>query len=174
MLHYHGTSIRAARDILRDGFDPDSRANWTPSQNGVYFWSPHSLIELGECEEDDAEERAKYFAWGNSKCTLGRETECRGVVFGVDLDGLEVEPDLSCENMEGAVVHFGHIPADRIREIWVSEDFGIVRGYFIYQSSLLDQFINDFSDFELTVAKAFATIYVDEVEECELELVTSL
>lgn len=42
---YHGTSADNLKSILKDGFKTNCDKIWTPSENGIYFWSPDKLIE---------------------------------------------------------------------------------------------------------------------------------
>jgi hypothetical protein len=168
---FHGTTADNLKAILRDGFSPDTDKIWTVSENGVYFWSPDKLAEMGECseDEDDKRECGKRFAFDSATCGLAKAKDCRAVVFEVELDPEDLSEDTSCDNMEGAFVHYGHVSPDRIKAVWITEDMSLIRGYYIALMMERDMNNLEFSAVEKMVGKAFqkAEIYVEDMFQLE-------
>jgi hypothetical protein len=159
---YHGTTLRKARRILKEGFSCTEVKVWHPSEDGVYFWSPKRLTEIGECEEEDSEWSAISRAYSNAQIPLSMEIrDCQAVVFGVDIPDDEVEDDHSCEHMDGAVVYDGDIPASWIKSVHISPDLSLLRGFLISGARTLEMFAGEFSDNELAVAEVFADKYFE-------------
>ncbi len=167
---YHGTTADNLKKILRDGFDPHTEKIWSVSENGVYFWDAIALADRGECDKDDAEhvrQTGIRFARDSAECGLAKAKDCRAVVFEVELDTEDLSEDVSCENMEGAFVHYDKVSPDKIKSVWVTEDMSLMRGYYI--ALMMDRDMNalEFSRLELTIGEAFkkAEIYAEDVFE---------
>lgn len=110
---FHGTTADSLKQMREDGFIGGmSGQNWIASEpNGVYMWDDERL-------EDDA----FFMAKGSASVGLVFAKDCRRVILEIDIEGLEVSDDYSCENMEGAIVHYGQIPFSRVVRIWEDSD----------------------------------------------------
>jgi hypothetical protein len=169
-VFYHGTSLENARKIAKDGFlrNPDNR-NGTVSDNAVYFWSADKLKE-SEGLDDDCLDFMIQQGWGGATAALAYARQCIGVVFEVELpeEALDCD-DYSCENMEGAVEWREDVPASAIRRIFISDDFTLAKGCFIFSLLSNSMAIHDFTDMEQTIAEAMSTLYLEEIFSPELE-----
>ena len=115
MLGYHGTTMDALLSIIDKGqiWNIHSEELWICSESGVYFWDPVELDSLDE---------ALFLAKSNAAVGLVTAKHCRRVILELDVTDLEVWDDQSCEHMNGAMVHYGPIPTERIRRVWVDSD----------------------------------------------------
>lgn len=122
-IYFHGTCGDNLEAILENGFKP-SETNWTPSEpNTTYFWSPDALEDAGEAEtKADAQRVAFSRACDSAIPTLARAKDCRRVIFAVEFSQDDVSEDNSCQNMEGAVCHFGIVPPSKIVGVWVDNE----------------------------------------------------
>lgn len=165
---YHGTTLERAREILKNGFVGGINENWNVSDGNVYFWSSDKLIEFEECDEDDSEWYTIQKAYENGQCALAYGGS-HVVVFEVDAD--VTQDDTSCHNMEGAVVSYEPVSADKIRRMWISPDLSLLRGYFISLMMNNDMAVNTFSPIEETIANLMSGFYLEpgdfELEEIE-------
>lgn len=173
MLYYHGTSFENLNDILTDGFNPDaSRKIWTCSNSGVYFWDAKKLAreeyELDDCSEEYIRDLGKRRAFESAHIAMLHYKSSKCVVFEVEIDGGDVEDDYSCQNMDGAIVVAKAIPPSAIRNIWISDDMSLVRGYFL-NIALQNPLFNKcgISKLELKIAKSFekSEIYPEDIED---------
>lgn len=164
--YYHGTSADNLPGILKDGFNPYQDKIWSPSENGSYFWCPDSLAaadgEEGE-EEDYKQGRARERAYESAQMALavGKSGKC--VVFAVEMDDENMESDESCPNMDGAVVSFENIKPEQIKEVWISPDLSMLKGYFVAIAMNHDFFCGEFTETEKQIGKIFskAEFYFD-------------
>ena len=168
MILFHGTSADAAKKILREGFcASNGRQVWTCSGDANYFWSPEELTEGGY--EDGGEYAARQRAFESAQGALAMAKDCRTVVFAVEVNNSEaVEPDQSCENMEGAVCVFDDVPASAIRKVWVSNDLSLLKGYFLAMMHGRDLANVSLSKVEERIVKdlkANCVFYPDDIEE---------
>lgn len=155
---YHGTSADNLKSILKNGFSINCDKIWTPSENGIYFWSPDKLIEYKESDEDFADNDAIKRAFDSATCSLGKSKDCRAVIFEIEVSDEEYNDlceDTSCPNMKGAIVSYSNINLKYIKKIYISDDLSLLRGYFI--SLMMERELNNltFSDLELKIGKAF-------------------
>jgi len=117
MKAFHGTTADAFAKILADGFiGGNNREIWVCSEpNSVYFWG-------GSEDSYMDEDEAFHMAHRNAYCGLMSSKDCRRVVLELNIEGLEFSEDQSCEHMEGAFVHYGQIPVNRIVKVWEDEE----------------------------------------------------
>jgi hypothetical protein len=159
--YFHGTSADNLESILKNGLVCDSEKIWSPSEEGVYFWSPDKLVEMGETEEDYKENYAFERAKESAQCALAKAKDCRAVVFEVELDDSEIENDTSCPNMEGAVVIYSNIPLNKIKSIKITNDLSLFKGYFI--GLMLNNYLSsiDFNEIETKIGEFFYKSVID-------------
>ncbi len=136
MKVYHGTSADNLPSILEHGFDGMYHGEqvWTCSAGLNYFWNPaHLKKSCGLDTMADAINEAKRMAKDSAEAALGYATkDCRRVVFEVELKGIEWSKDTSCQNMDGAIMVSGTVPASAITAIWIdAEPLTALKGYFI-------------------------------------------
>ena len=169
---FHGTSFDNLASILRNGFDLYSDKIWSPSENGIYFWSPDALTEAGECEEEWQNDSAKQHAYESAQMAMTLAKDGRCVVLEVELDSEDVSPDTSCEHMTGAVVTFKPVKPSKIKAVYVSPDLSMIKGYYIALARRLELFAGQFSPIQNKIADAFdkAEFYI-ESDEFPLEKV---
>ena len=169
---YHGTSADNLKSILRHGLLINSQKLWSPSENGIYFYSGDEFVKIGETEEEDKDSFAKQRAYENAQIALSVAKDCRCVVFEVELDEKEVEPDQSYLNMEGAVIIFRNVKPKEIKKVFISPDLSLLKGYFIAIAKQNKLFSHDFSEVELLIADIFskAEIYPDIMDDFPLKL----
>ncbi len=169
MKLFHGTSADAAKKILRDGFKTDAGgAVWTCSGSAIYFWSGIELERGNDLDENDRDFFARQRAFESATCALPGAADCRTVVFEVEIENAEsVEPDQSCENMEGAVCSFDDVPASAIRRVWISGDMSLLKGYCLAFMHGHDLANVELSPIEKKIVKAMekAEIYPEDIEE---------
>lgn len=177
MIVYHGTSIENLKSILQFGFIPD-KSNWTASEDDkTYFWSPKHIAKRDDEDFSEDVERwndeAKRMAYDNATVAMLQFKSSQCVVFAVQVpdDSESVEPDTSCNNMEGAIAVAGHISPDSITQVWIGPDLSMIRGYYIALIMNNDLLAIEFTDFELKIAKLFANadIYPYDEEWNQLE-----
>jgi len=154
--YFHGTSADNLQSILEKGFSPDEEKIWNVSENGVYAWSVEKLAEEEGIEDEDEQsklELAKSRAFDNATCALGASKDCRAVVFQIEYEEEEFQEDYSCDNMNGAFVCYGKISSQSIKAAWISEDFSLVKGWFI--GSMMGRDMNnlEFSEVERVAGK---------------------
>lgn len=158
-VYYHGTSADNLPYILNEGIkcSHGGEVVWNCSGESIYLWGCNELIEAGECDEDEAEERAFQMAFESGQIACAVAKDCRVVVFRIELESEEVEADTSCENMEGsgAVCISRDILIEEITEIKISNDYSLLRGYFI--SMIIDRDYNNlsFTAIERQIAAVF-------------------
>jgi hypothetical protein len=167
---YHGTTLERAREILKHGFLGGINENWTVSDGNIYFWSSDKLVEMDECEQENADWFTAERAYESGQCALAYGGS-QVVVFEVDAD--ITDDDDSCKNMEGAVVSYDPVPADKIRRMWISPDLSLLRGYFISIMIRQDMAVDSFSHYEKEVANLMSGLYV-EPGDFELEEIKEL
>ena len=168
---YHGTTLERALSILKNGFDSQDE-NWIVSNGANYFWSVLAIMDRDGEDQEYAENEAIQSAYHAGMFALARGGS-RVVVIEVELDEDEygIEDDLSCENMEGAVVTHLPVPASAIRSIRISPDLSLFRGLFIRTASMMKLAVQDFTETELKIAKCFEN-FTFEIDEFELEETT--
>jgi hypothetical protein len=171
MKLFHGTTFDNLANIRKNGLRTEKGgANWTCSDEYVYFWSPKELEESGDTKEGDGEREAFQRAFDSAQVSLGFSKSCRAVVLEIELDESlleQVEPDSSCDNMTGAVRVPSDVPFSAIKKISVSSDLGSLRGYFLALMENRPLLARDFTPFEKKIAKIFksAEIYPEDIEE---------
>lgn len=169
---YHGTTLKHALRIIAEGFKTIDHENWTVSDQGVYFWCTKAMIESGEIEEDeDPQYRMLDQAYSSATCALAHCDSGHAVVFEIDESDLDLEDDVSCENMAGAVVSFEDVPASAIRSIHVSPNLSMLRACFIQCMMNNDLANQDFTDTEKSIAALFSDFYFEQ-SDFELEETT--
>lgn len=171
--YYHGTSADNLQDILKNGLRCDTDKSWSCSQDGIYLWDVEELaIANGRDLIEDAdyiEDEAFRQAGESGQIACSKATDCRIVVLKVELDENELNEDTSCENMEGsgAKVLYRDVKLSEIKEIKVSCDLSLLKGYFI--AILFERDYNnvEFSKIEIAVAEAFkkSEIYPDDIDD---------
>lgn len=171
MKLFHGTSFDNLKDIRKNGLCIEhGGANWTVSDNYIYFWSPKALEEACGMEDGDGEREAFERAFDSARVSLGFSKSCRAVVLEIELDESlleQVEPDSSCDNMDGAVRVPTDVPFSAIKKISVSSDLGSLRGYFLALMENRPLLARDFTPFEKKIAKIFKSpeIYPEDIAE---------
>ncbi len=160
MKLFHGTTADALADIRINGLRTDKGGeNWNVSEDWVYFWSPQAILERGDVEDmEGAEAEARRMAEDSGSFGLGQAKDCRLVILEIELpDGTEdVEPDESCDNMEGAVRTARNVPFSCVTAIHISNDLSLLRGYFLSFCLKRDMCARTLSYAEQKVAEAFA------------------
>lgn len=166
--YYHGTSADNLQSILQYGLSCSEEKIWSCSGDSIYLWSPDELVKSGECKKEYMKEFAFNRAAESAQIACAKSKDCRFVVLKIQLDESELEDDCSCENMSGsgAVCIHRDISIDEIEEIKVSNDFSLLRGYFIALIANRDYNNIEFTDIEMKVAEIFTDsgIYIDDID----------
>jgi hypothetical protein len=170
MLVYHGTSADNLKSIKRDGLVISTDKIWTASLEQVYFWTDRYLdMEYPDWKEDgiNPSEYLRKQAADSAMCAAAKAKDCRLVVVVCDIPEDEILVDNSCPNMEGASCIDRSILPSEIVEIWVSNDLGLLRGYFI--ALMMERELNaiEFSPLEMEIGKIFtkAQLYSDTIDD---------
>lgn len=169
-IYYHGTSADNLESILKHGLSISEEKIWTCSEDAIYLWGVDRLAEL-EGHKDDSQEQKEYIAFQRAfesgQIACAKSKDCRVVVLKIELEADEVDVDESCENMEEANCIYRDIKLTEIKEIVVSNDFSLIRGYFI--SFLLDRDYNnlEFSPIEIQIGNKFKEfgIYLGMIDD---------
>jgi hypothetical protein len=168
-IFYHGTNADNLQSIIKDGLLCHTDKIWTCSSNAIYLWDADRLVEFGECDEDYKNDRAFQLATESAQISCSLAKDCRLVVVKVEIDDEDIEPDYSCENMEGsgAVSICRDILPSEIVEISVSNDLSLIKGYFIALLHERDYCNVEFTKLEKKIAKTFETaeIYPEDIED---------
>ena len=157
-IYYHGTSADNLDSILKHGLSTSEGKIWSCSEDAVYLWDPKECAEVNDLDADeDGENEALRMAYESGQIACAIAKDCRIVVVKVEVDSDEVHCDTSCENMEGsgAKCIYRDIKPSEILEIKVSNDFSLLKGYFIGIIANRDYNNCDFTDLELQVSKLF-------------------
>lgn len=171
MIGYHGTSADNLESILKNGIVccPDKR-NWVCSENAVYFWGDnfrkHECFEMDEEQSDYLiRDQAVYSAFPS----LARAKDCRICLIKIEVPDHEVETDYSCENMDHANCIYRDIKPEEIREISISNDLSLLRGYFIASLMRMDLCGVDFTYLETMIAESMSDLCIDIQDILEWE-----
>lgn len=98
MKFYHGTTFEAAEDILKNGFNTNSK-NWSVSRDEIYFWN-----ETDERDSEACLKRAYDVAVIAAACKNSKTNMIS--IICIDYD-LPVHKDESCgENVEERVAAY--------------------------------------------------------------------
>lgn len=164
MLVYHGTSADNLNSIKRDGLLISTDKIWTASLEQIYFWTDRYLdMEYPDWRDDgiNPEEYLRKQAADSAMCAAAKSKDCRLIVVVCDIPEDEILVDNSCPNMEGASCIDRSILPNEIVEIWVSNDLGLLRGYFI--ALMMERELNaiEFSPLEMEIGKVFAKAEFD-------------
>jgi hypothetical protein len=105
MKYYHGTTEENAKRILSGKNKVNS--TWKVSDDKyLYLYSPESLCENGECNEEDMHDFTirRCFEQAQITAAISKKPVKKLVVlcFEFDPENDNVEPDYSCQNMQGA------------------------------------------------------------------------
>lgn len=163
MLLFHGTTVSNAKSIIKNGFQYESSI-WNCSENKTYFFTSDFLQK-----EFDVESENEILSYGiqhaleQSMITLAVQNpkDYRGAVLVFDTFLMnnqdEIEPDLSCPNMENMAVALAN------------PDLNGLVGFYI-----MDEDVKSFRFF--TLASMMENTYLNEVElsDCEQQLVSAL
>lgn len=168
--YYHGTSADNLKSILSNGLSAYESKLWNVSDDMVYLWCAESVGKMNECDTpEESQDRAFQSAFESAQFACAFSKDCRAVVLKIELDESEISPDYSSENMEGmgAVCIKRDILKSEIKEIRISNDLGLLKGWFLYLANS-----NDFSNIELDrfeqkICKAFedVEIYPEDVDD---------
>lgn len=159
MLCYHGTSADNLNNIRKYGLKSDREKLWTVSHDAVYCWSKNLIKE--ECldlvnDSNECHSRLFRAAYDSAFAALSKAKDCRAIIVIFEVDENELESDDSC----GAMMQHANcirrdIKPDEIKEIWVSNDLSLIRGYFI--GLMLGRVLSnvEFSHFEHKIGEVF-------------------
>lgn len=171
--YYHGTSADNLQNILKNGLSCSESKLWNCSEDAVYLWDIEGVAE-SNCRDliedaDYIEQECFNMASESGQFALNVAKDCRILVIKISLDESEVENDTSCENMEGsgAKVIYRDILPEEIKEIHISCDLSLLRGYFI-SLALNNQYADiEFTPLEKKIGEIFSKseIYIEEIDE---------
>lgn len=169
--YYHGTNADNLPYILKHGLSINETKLWSCSEDAIYLWEPKGCGEANCLDEDQYESEAFRMANESGQIACAIAKDCRVVVLKIELDDEEVCNDTSCENMQdsGAKCIYRDVTIDEITEIHVSNELGLLKGYFISLISGRDYNNCDFTNIELMVAKAFEGSYIFEELDCYIK-----
>ncbi len=162
--YFHGTSADNLKAILRDGLNPDNdKKIWSCSYRGVYMWSPDAFVSSGDCEEENKNDFTREQAYSSAQMGLATAKSGKCVVFQLEIEEDELEQDFSCENMTGAFVCNRVVTRSEIKEVCISPDLSLLKGYFIALAMGRDLFAGTFSKLEIQIGEAFknSEIYIE-------------
>lgn len=167
---YHGTSADNLPSILKHGLSCNEEKLWNVSEDCIYLWCPEAVGKEWELEEDeDKQSRAFQAAFESGQFACSVANDCRVIVLKIELDDTEIFPDTSSENMEGrgAVCLNRDISISEIKEIMVSNDLSLLKGYFLALGSTNEYSNIELSDLEKKICKAFEKmeIYPEDIDE---------
>jgi len=167
---YHGTSADNLESILQNGLSCDEIKLWNCSGDEIYLWGAMEVGKEWDCETDEeSEERAFRMASESGQIACIASKDCRIVVLRIELDDSEIMPDTSHENMEGrgAVCINRTIELSEIKDIKVSNDLSMLKGYFIAMMADNEFFDVELSRLERRIGEAFknAEIYPEDIDE---------
>lgn len=165
---YHGTSADNLESILKSGLLTNAGEKiWNVSEDKVYCYDSTKLAELEGSDPQDKEELAFSRAFENAQCGLGKSKDCRAIIVIAEIDENELEDDFSCPNMEHASCVSRDIKLSEIKEIRVSNDLSLLKGYFL--SFMVDRVVSnlELTHLEEKIARAMTTleIYQEDVKE---------
>lgn len=159
--YFHGTTADNLSSILKNGLSCNEEKLWNCSRDAVYLWCPIALA-LAEANGRDLEEDADYIideaiyqAFESSMFSLGKSNDCRAIVIELELDEDEVFVDDSCENMQHARCTFRDISIEEIKSIRISNDFSLLKAYFLSLGIDMDYSAIELTDIERKVATVF-------------------
>lgn len=169
-FYYHGTSADNLKSILRDGLVCNNDKIWTVSEDGIYLWDAIKCGEANDIETNEEMQSEGFrMAFESAQIACAIAKDCRCIVLKIELNENDVETDYSSENMEGrgAVVTFKDIPLKAIKEIKISNDLNLLKGYFI--AMLMNNEFSgvEFNKLETRIGQAFknAEIYPEDIED---------
>lgn len=164
MLCFHGTTADNLPSILANGLKCDTDKVWNCSRDKIYFWGKN-FIDRG-CDGEFDRERLISQAFDSASCGLAAAKDCRAVIIIFELDESEHEDDNSCDNMQEANCVGRDIKPEEIKEILISNDLSLIRGYFIYCMMNRDLYNLEFSRLEEKIGRAFGNMeLIDELYE---------
>lgn len=161
MRCYHGTSADHLESIMRDGLiGCGSEKLWSCSEESIYCYTKRSISECGyDDEEDSTHDSLMRITLDSASVALALAKNCRPIVVVFEAEEDELEVDTSCPKMEFASCFNGNVPVERIREIYIGQDFSLVKGFMIASYMRFDLFnTHRFSEQELAVGKALSKI----------------
>lgn len=175
-LAYHGTTADNLHSILREGLKSDKSKVWTCSHDAVYCWSKNHLKDLqdnGGCDDGEREtvedwhEEFLQQAFDSASVNLGRADDCRAVVVVFEVDDCELCDDDSCPNMELANCVYRDIEIEEIKAVYVSNELGLLKGYFL--ALMLDRPLFNYypTNIERKIADCLkhAEIYNEDIQD---------
>jgi hypothetical protein len=169
LLCYHGTTADHLESILQNGLRHDAeRKVWSVSDDAIYFWG-RNYVENEYSETYDEDTQDEYhnslisLACDSAMCALAKSRDCRAVVVVFELDVEEHEDDNSCENMSAANCVGRSIQLGEIKEILVSQDLSLLRGYFVGLMVDRPYYNGFFTPLELSVGRAMRELPLDDV-----------
>jgi hypothetical protein len=141
MLCVYGTSADNLPSILANGIRCDADKIWGWSVDGIRVWGKDSVREgmIGQ-------------AFDSASCALAKAKDCRAVIVFFELDD-EQENGSSRYGIQKVNCVGRDIKPDEIKEILISNDLSVIRGYFICLAMYRTQL--EFDKFEQMAAKAF-------------------
>lgn len=170
--YYHGTSADNLKSILKHGIAINQQKIWNCSDNAVYLWDVEKLAEVdsnGDDTQQEKEQRAFQRASESAQIATIKSKQGACIVLKIELDEDEISRDDSHENMEGhgAVCIRRAVTPSEIKQIHVSNDLTLLKGYFIgmmLQNELFDP--SDLSPVERKIGEAMqkAEIYPKDVD----------
>ena len=167
--YFHGTSADNLNSILENGLSASEIKLWNCSQDAVYLWEVERVAESNGHEEEEEEYKIQMAfknAAESGQLACAASKDCRVVVLRIELDDQEVEIDNSCENMDYANCIYRDVTIDEIKEIHVSNDLSLLKGYFIGCLLSNDYCDLEFTDIERRVGEAMAqNIYLEHVTD---------
>ena len=149
---FHGTTLKGAEDIIKNGYDyfKGNKAWNCSSPKHIYFYNPIKMLEceLGIAEEEssiddwiEAERLCLSYAKGNADIQNALSPNPDNQVCVLEFifnDEIELEAlnwlgdDYSCQNMEVAST----LPVEFLNECIKNKKVGIVLHYFHFHSKL--------------------------------------
>lgn len=167
-IFYHGTSADNLESILKNGLSCNESKIWNCSGDEVYLWDTEAVGKEWEVDGAQAEDRAFQAAYESAQIACIASKDCRAVVLKIELDDSDIQPDLSCENMEGrgAVCIYRDILPAEILEIKISNDLSLLKGWFIATMLTNEYFGLELNSMEKRIGEALqkAEIYPDDIE----------
>lgn len=174
MLCYHGTSADNLESILKFGLEIDSPKIWKPSLKEIYCWSKNYIEgELRYDEDDGPYDEADYkdrmisAAFDSAFVALSKAKDCRAIVVIFNVNESELNDDSSCENMEHANSVGRNIKPHEIVEVLVSNDLGLLRGYFVGLTMNRELAMVNYSAIESRIGQMFhkCEFYPEDIED---------
>lgn len=164
MKYFHGTSADNLASILQYGISCNEEKLWGVSGDEIYLWSPDKMHSEAEDRGISPEELAFQVAFESAQFACAKAKDCRAVILLVELREGTTYPDSSCDNMadRGAMCINRDILPEEIKEIHISNDLSLIRGYFLYMHSSNEYSALEMNEFEERVAELFKDSYLLE------------